>query len=90
MAIQNSEQQICCATYTVGKIELRASLLARRVGIQEQYRIVIEQQGECAACSFFGDVQLARSLFCDVVFGGVTACTLQDVVEDRTGTLFGA
>jgi hypothetical protein len=30
----------------------------------------------------------ARRMFFDVVFGGVTACTLQDVIEDRMGTLF--
>jgi hypothetical protein len=30
----------------------------------------------------------ARKIFFDVVFGGVTVCTLQDVIEDRMGTLF--
>ena len=76
------EEQICCATYKVGDIEVRASLLAAQQGVKHQYSILLEHEGERALCEIGTQVQLAKRMFFNVVFGGVTACTLADVAED--------
>ena len=81
-------EQICCATYKAGSLEIKASLCARYVGIALAYIVILEQQGESTECALGSDPEQARRLFFDVVFGGVTACTLHDIVEDRMGTLF--
>ncbi len=88
MTQYKAEEQICSAIYQVGEIEIKARLIARRVGLVQQYSIMLEQGGECTVCEIGSDPMSARKLFFDVVFGGVTACTLADVVEDLTGTLF--
>ena len=76
------EEQICCATYRVGDIKVRASLLAAQQGVKHQYSILLEHEGERALCEIGTQMQLAKRMFFNVVFGGVTACTLSDVVED--------
>ena len=76
------EEQICCAKYRVGDIEVRASLLAAQQGVKHQYSILLEHEGERALCEIGTQMQLAKRMFFNVVFGGVTACTLSDVVED--------
>ena len=83
MATQDTKSPICCATYTVGEREVKASLYTIPTGLEEQYCIILEQQGERVACEFQGEARRVRALFCDVVFGGVTPCTLCDVIEDR-------
>ncbi len=88
MSQSESDVQICCATYKAGSIEVKAYLITQIEGVRQHYMILLEQQGECAKCDLGTDLYSARALFFDVVFGGVTACTLQDVVEDRMGTLF--
>ncbi len=88
MINQDVAEQICCATYKAGDLEIKAILHARYVGLAHQYSMILEQQGESTECALGSDIEQARRLFFDVVFGGVTACTLHDVVEDRMGTLF--
>ena len=88
MSNDQSHEQICCATYKAGQIEVKASLLAQHAGMETEYGILLEHRDERAVCSLGSDLLRARQLFFDVVFGGVTACTLSDVIEDRMGTLF--
>lgn len=80
--------QICCAQYKAGSIEVKVTLLAHAEGVGHRYQILLEQPGECARCDLGDALVPAKKLFFDIVFGGVTACTLADVVEDRMGTLF--
>ena len=88
MMQQKSDAQMCSASYHVGDIKIEARLLERCVGLQKQYMIELCQADECTVQALGSDFAQARGLFLDVVFGGVTACTLQDVIEDRMGTLF--
>ncbi len=88
MMHHESDEQICSASYRAGTVEVTASLLARAEGMTLRYWIVLEQAGDGQTCDLGTDIMSARKLFFDVVFGGVTACTLQDVIEDRMGTLF--
>lgn len=88
MANQESDGQMCCASYYVGDVRVEARLLAKSAGLQQQYSIELVQSDERTLCEVGCDLMHARTLFLDVVFGGVTVCTLQDVIEDRTGTLF--
>ena len=74
--------QVCCATYKAGEIEIKATLLVKEQGAQQQFSIVLEHEGERAFCEIGTQALLAKKVFFDVVFGGVTACTLSDVVED--------
>ena len=88
MIQQQIDGQICCASYHVGDIKIQARLLERHAGVQKHYSIELCQADERTVCELGSDFLRARGIFLDVVFGGVTACTLQDVVEDRMGTLF--
>lgn len=88
MTKHQAPEQICMAQYSAGRIKVKAFLLALRTGVQNRYEIVLEQPDERVSCEVGTDLLQARSLFLDVVFGGVTACTLPDVIEDRMGTLF--
>lgn len=83
-----SDLQICHAEYLVGNSRVRATLLAQPQGVDVQYRIVLEQEHERATCDAGNDIRAARELFLRVVWGGVSICTLFDVVEDYAGTLF--
>ena len=85
MATEDLHRQICCATYTVGDMEIKAHLYAVTVGLQEQYWICLDQQGERITCECGKDATNVKALFCDIVFGGVTACTVCDVIEDWLG-----
>ena len=88
MIYDQSAEPICTAQYRAGSIEIRAVLLEYPEGANKRYGIRLEQAEECVTCELASDLLQARRLFFDVVFGGVTACTLCDVVEDRMGTLF--
>ncbi|MBQ7379385.1 MAG: hypothetical protein IJW70_06845 [Clostridia bacterium] len=88
MTQNESEIQICCAQYNAAGIMIRARLLAQPEGIGAQYVIALEQEGELTVCHIGSSMQAAREIFLRVVFGGVTACTLTDVVEDYMGTIF--
>ena len=83
-----AEGQICNAVYKVGGMEVKAILFANAQGMTMHYGICLEHEGERQTCDLGTDSMQARRLFFDVVFGGVTVCTLQDVIEDRMGTLF--
>jgi hypothetical protein len=83
-----TEEQICSAVYRVGSMEVKAILFAGAQGMMMHYGICLEHEGERGTCDLGTDLMQARKIFFDVVFGGVTACTLQDVIEDRMGTLF--
>ncbi len=83
-----AEGQICNAVYKVGSMEVKAILFANAQGMTMHYGICLEHEGESLACDLGTDLMQARKMFFDVVFGGVTVCTLQDVIEDRMGTLF--
>lgn len=80
--------EICCARYKAGDMDVQATLLVRAYGVGHCYQIMLEQEGECARCDLGDALEPAKKLFFDIVFGGVTACTLADIVEDRMGTLF--
>ena len=83
--MKNREQdaRICCAQYRVGDLEIEVTLLARTQGVGQVYCILLEQPGERMCCEVGDALLSAKRLFFDVVYGGVTACTLADVVEDR-------
>ena len=83
-----AEGQICNAVYKVGSMEVKAILFANAQGMTMHYGICLENEGDSLACDLGTDLMQARKMFFDVVFGGVTVCTLQDVIEDRMGTLF--
>ena len=83
-----TEEQICSAVYRVGSMEVKAILFAGAQGMMMHYSICLEHEGEIGTCDLGTDLMQARKIFFDVVFGGVTVCTLQDVIEDRMGTLF--
>ena len=83
MTNQASDTQMCCASYHVGEMVVKARLLEHRAGLQTHYSIELWQDDECAECDLGCDFMRARGLFLDVVFGGVTVCTLHDVIEDR-------
>ena len=87
MTIQESDGQMCCASYHVGQIVVKARLLEHCAGLQKHYSIEIVQNEERAVCELGCDFMRARGLFLDVVFGGVTVCTLHDVIEDRLGAV---
>ncbi len=88
MTLDKADAQICSAVYKVGSIEVKAILFVISEGVTMRYGICLEHGEERQTCALGTDLLGARKLFFDVVFGGVTACTLQDVVEDRMGTLF--
>jgi hypothetical protein len=69
-------------------MEVKAILFAGAQGMMMHYGICLEHEGERGTCDLGTDLMQARRIFFDVVFGGVTVCTLQDVIEDRRGTLF--
>ena len=79
---------VCSAQYKAGELEIKATLFAHTEGLQQNYGILLEQQGERVTCELGSDRGAASALFFDVVYGGVTTCTLNDVVQDRLGTLF--
>ena len=83
-----AEGQICNAVYKVGSMEVKAILFANAQGMTMHYGICLKHEEESLACDLGTDLMQARKMFFDVVFGGVTVCTLQDVIEDRMGTLF--
>ena len=87
MTHQNADGQICCASYRVGNETVKARLLETQAGLQKQYSIALQQEDECKTCEVGEDLVRARALFLQVVFGGVTVCTLQDVVEDAGAAL---
>ena len=87
MTQQNSDGQMCCASYRVGNVTVKARLLETHAGLQKQYSIVLQQEDECKTCEVGSNFVHARALFLRVVFGGVTVCTLQDVVEDVRAAL---
>ncbi len=88
MTHHESDEQIFCVTYRAGQIVVKASLIARREGMVARYGIMLEQEDECGVCDLGTELPFAKQLFFDVVSGGVTACTLADIVQDRSGTLF--
>lgn len=88
MMHDHGAEHICTAQYRAGNMEIKAVLVSCRQGLEPRYGILLEQPGERASCELGTDIMTARKLFFDVVFGGVTACTLADVVEDRLGTIF--
>lgn len=88
MIHDDSQTQMCCAQYHVGAACVHATLHALPQGLGIRYAIVLEQQDQTEECDIGCDAQIARELFLRVVFGGVSACTLADVVEDYLGTHF--
>lgn len=88
MAQNESDLQICYAEYFVGNSKVRAWLWAVRAGLDIRYEIELEQAGERQRCEVGARARQARELFLRVVWGGVSLCTLADIVEDRSGTLF--
>lgn len=88
MTHHESKQQICAAFYHVGSTQVKAQLFCESEGIAQRYRILLEHGEERQSCDLGTDLLQARGLFMEIVFGGVTVCTLSDVIEDRMGTLF--
>lgn len=88
MGQYESERQICCAEYYVRNIKIKATLLSRSMGIGEQYCILLEQEEQQIVCEIGDNLASARGLFFQIVSGGVTLCTLNDVAEDQMGTIF--
>jgi len=83
-----SDMQLCYAEYYVGGSQVKAALVAAREGIGMRYRLVMEQEQQSRICDLGGELNAAREIFLCVVWGGVSLCTLSDVVEDCLGTLF--
>lgn len=88
MTQNESVIQICYAEYFVKSTKVKAGLHARPQGIGVRYYIELEQQDVREICDLGTDIRAARELFLRVVWGGVSACTLADVVQDYAGTLF--
>lgn len=88
MTQNQSELQVCYAEYFVGDHKVRATLQARPQGLTVRYEIVLEQDGEIGICDLGTDACSARDLYMRVVWGAVSLCTLADVVQDHSGTLF--
>ena len=86
MTMNENDGQICCASYRVGDMMVNARLLTRQSGLQMHYYIEMWHADERAEYELGSDFMRARELFLDAVFGGVTVCTLQDVIEDRMRT----
>lgn len=88
MTQNQSDLQVCYAEYFVRNSKVTAWLLARPQGLTVRYEIVLEQEGERGICDLGTDARAARELYMRVVWGAVSLCTLADVVQDHSGTLF--
>lgn len=88
MARSESDTQICYAEYFAGHVRIKAWLLAKSEGLKLWHKIILEQEDEQACCDLDMDTRAARELFLRLVWGGVSACTLADIVEDYSGTHF--
>jgi hypothetical protein len=88
MAEQKSEMQVCYARYFVGAHRIEAELFAQPDGMDVRYQMTLIQESERVTCDLGTCQNAAKQLFLRVVYGGVSACTLQDVVEDYMGTIF--
>lgn len=88
MEQNESDVQLCYAEYLVGGSQVKAKLIAMPEGMGMRYRLVMEQEQQSGSCDLGSELNAARELFLRVVWGGVSLCTLSDVVEDAWGTLF--
>ncbi len=88
MTQEDWQTELCSAQYHVGNIRIDARLVAQPVGMGERYAITMAQEGESACFDLGENRDAARSIFLRVVYGGVTLCTLEEIIEDAWGTLF--
>ena len=83
MEERKSEYLLCRAQYAVQASELTVCLYAYPIGIVFEYALEIHQEHASERCRIGRDAELARRLFCQILFGGVTACQLNDVIGDE-------
>lgn len=88
MTEQKTDMQVCYARYYAGAHRIEAELLAQPDGMGVRYHLSLFEESERVTCDLGTHEDAAKQLFLRVVYGGVSPCTLHDVVEDYMGTLF--